>query len=38
MSAMNILLPDQLKNFVDDRVKSSCYGTSSEYLRELIRR
>ena len=38
MSTMNISLPDQLKNFVDERVTSSGYGTSSEYLRELIRR
>ncbi|CAN1520519.1 COG3609 Predicted transcriptional regulators containing the CopG/Arc/MetJ DNA-binding domain [Methylophilaceae bacterium] len=38
MSTMNISLPDQLKRFVDERVTSSGYGTSSEYLRELIRR
>lgn len=38
MSTMNISLPDQLKNFVDERVSSAGYGTSSEYLRELIRR
>ncbi len=35
---MNISLPDQLKSFVDERVSSAGYGTSSEYLRELIRR
>jgi antitoxin ParD1/3/4 len=38
MSTMNISLPDQLKSFVDERVSSAGYGTSSEYLRELIRR
>ena len=38
MSTMNISLPEQLKNFVDERVSSAGYGTSSEYLRELIRR
>jgi len=38
MSTMNISLPDQLKRFVDERVASSGYGTSSEYLRELIRK
>jgi antitoxin ParD1/3/4 len=38
MSTMNISLPDQLKSFVDERVNSAGYGTSSEYLRELIRR
>lgn len=38
MSTMNISLPEPLKNFVDERVASAGYGTSSEYLRELIRR
>lgn len=38
MSTMNISLPEQLKVFVDERVMSSGYSTSSEYLRELIRR
>lgn len=38
MTTMNISLPDQLKRFVDERVSTSGYGTSSEYLRELIRR
>jgi antitoxin ParD1/3/4 len=38
MSTMNISLPEQLKAFVDERVASAGYGTSSEYLRELIRR
>lgn len=38
MSTMNISLPESLKAFVDERVESGDYGTSSEYLRELIRR
>lgn len=38
MTTMNISLPDQLKKFVDERVASAGYSTSSEYLRELIRR
>lgn len=38
MSTMNISLPEPLKNFVDSHVESAGYGTSSEYLRELIRR
>jgi antitoxin ParD1/3/4 len=37
MSTMNISLPDTLKDFVDRRIKEGDYGTSSEYLRELIR-
>ena len=38
MSTMNISLPDTLKSFVDERVNQGCYGTSSEYVRELIRK
>ncbi len=38
MSTMNISLPDSLKDFVDEQVSSRGYGTSSEYVRELIRR
>ncbi len=37
MSTMNISLPDSLKSFVDEQVASRGYGTSSEYVRELIR-
>lgn len=35
---MNISLPDALKSFVDEQVSQRGYGTSSEYLRELIRK
>jgi len=35
---MNISLPQTLKSFVDQQVKSRSYGSSSEYVRELIRR
>ena len=38
MSTMNISLPDALKAFVDTQVTERGYGTSSEYVRELIRR
>lgn len=38
MTTMNISLPDALKAFVDDQVAGRGYGTSSEYVRELIRR
>jgi antitoxin ParD1/3/4 len=38
MSTMNISLPDSLKSFVDEQVAGRGYGTSSEYVRELIRR
>jgi len=35
---MNISLPETLKSFVDEQVASRGYGTSSEYVRELIRK
>jgi antitoxin ParD1/3/4 len=38
MSTMNISLPENLKSFVDEQVDQRGYGTSSEYVRELIRR
>ena len=38
MSTMNVSLPEALKSFVDKQVSSRGYGTSSEYVRELIRR
>ena len=38
MTTMNISLPDTLKEFVDQQVSTAGYGTSSEYVRQLIRR
>lgn len=38
MATMNISLPDDLKSFVDAQVAEHAYGSSSEYLRELIRK
>ena len=35
---MNISLPDALKAFVDDQVSQRGYGSSSEYVRDLLRR
>ena len=35
---MNISLPEGLKAFVDEQVATRGYGTSSEYVRELIRK
>jgi len=35
---MNISLPEALKSFVDEQVTERGYGTSSEYVRELIRK
>ena len=38
MATMNISLPDELKQFIDEQVAEHAYGSSSEYLRELIRK
>ncbi len=38
MSTMNISLPETLKTFVDEQVSQRGYATSSEYVRELIRK
>jgi len=38
MGTMNISLPDGLKSFVDEQVAARGYGTSSENVRELIRK
>jgi antitoxin ParD1/3/4 len=35
---MNISLPDSLRSFVEEQVASGAYSTSSEYVRELIRK
>jgi antitoxin ParD1/3/4 len=37
MQTMNISLPDQLKEFVEDQVGSGRYSSVSEYVRDLIR-
>lgn len=37
MSTMNISLPEALEAFVDEQVSARGYGTSSEYVRQLIR-
>lgn len=38
MATMNISLPDKLKQFIDEQVAEHSYGSSSEYLCELIRK
>ena len=37
MPTMNISLPDQLRDFVDEQVNSGRYSSVSEYVRELVR-
>jgi len=38
MTTMNVSLPDDLRGFVDSQVSQGNYGSTSEYVRELIRR
>jgi len=38
MATMNISLPEDLRNFVNRKVAAQSYSSTSEYLRELIRR
>ena len=37
MTSIRISLPPSLQSFVDEQVAKRNYGTSSEYVRELIR-
>ena len=37
MATMNVSLPDDLKTYVDSRVDDGHYGSTSEYVRDLIR-
>ena len=38
MSTINISLSESLKSFIDQQVESCGYSSSSEYVRELIRK
>lgn len=35
---MSFALPETLRDYIDERVRSGEYGDTSEYLRDLIRR
>lgn len=35
---MNVSLPNELKSYVDEQVDEGGYGSTSEYVRDLIRR
>jgi antitoxin ParD1/3/4 len=37
-TTMNVSLPSDLKQWVDQQVKAGDYGTASEYLRDVLRR
>jgi antitoxin ParD1/3/4 len=38
MTTMNVSLPDELKSYIDEQVGGGTYGSTSEYVRDLIRR
>ena len=38
MTTMNISLPEALKSFIDSQVSEGDYVSSSEYVRELLRK
>lgn len=35
---MSFALPESMRDYIDERVRSGNYGNTSEYLRDLIRR
>jgi antitoxin ParD1/3/4 len=37
MATMNVSLPDQMREWVDNRVKGGLYANASDYIRDLIR-
>ena len=37
MAIVNISLPDQMKQYIEERLSEGGYSTTSEYLRDLIR-
>lgn len=37
-NTMSFALPEALREYIDERVRSGQYGNTSEYLRDLIRR
>ncbi|PCJ34500.1 MAG: type II toxin-antitoxin system ParD family antitoxin [Alphaproteobacteria bacterium] len=38
MATMNVSLPDQMKNWVEDQTQLGRYSNASDYIRDLIRR
>ena len=37
MTTLNISLPDNLREWIDDRVKKGDYSSASDYMRDLVR-
>ena len=38
MTTMNVSLPDQMKDWIDNRIELGQYHNASEYVRDLIRK
>ena len=38
MATMNVSLPNQMKEWVEEQVKTGRYGNSSDYVRDLVRK
>lgn len=38
MATMNVSLPDEMKEWVEEQANSGRFGNSSDYIRDLIRR
>ena len=37
MATMNVSLPDQMRDWIDNCVKSGLYANASDYIRDLVR-
>lgn len=37
MTSLNISLPESMREWIDEQVKTGGYGTASEFVREVIR-
>lgn len=38
MTTMNVSLPDQMKDWIENRIQAGQYHNASEYVRDLIRK
>jgi len=38
MATMNVSIPDQMRKWVENQIKSGIYSNASDYVRDLIRR
>lgn len=38
MATMNVSLPDQMKDLIEEQVRSGAYSNTSDYVRDVVRR